>query len=835
MSDVPAHVAHVLSRFQNVTARGDGWLCSCPAPGHSKGRGDKTPSLRVAVGETGRSLVVCRTGCETKDVLAAVGLSYQDLLPPAGEFEYFRAARAAKYVSPDESAARDKAYRAILDRLELEPDHLAHLFSRGLDKAQVEALGYKSIRAGTFLAACRAVNPAFDPLTYEGPIPGLRSAGKDPLWSGLVVPVRNGVNQVVALKVRRFADGPKYLYLSDPEAPSGAPVHWPCVGENEGRPSVFAPIRVTEGELKADVATLLSGVYTVSVPGVSNWKPLIDGWRRFGEVFPRDLVVHVAFDWTDVCEKEGVRAQTRALVEALGTAASTVVLEHWSHREYKGIDDLLAAGHTPDLTVGRDACLKLLDSLDPEPLGMECVKIVEEPDVEVPADPCEFPVNVFPPRIREFVLSVAEQTDAPVDFPALAALVVAGTAIGASRRIKIIPGWYEAPIYYAAVIAPPGAAKSPSINRVQRPMVAAQAQAFARFQRDLESWKAAEGEKRKLPRPVPQEMFTTDPTVAALTAMLAANPKGVLLSMDEILGWVRSFNQFNAGGNDQQYYLTLWNGQSLKVNRKTGDNPILFVKFPYASILGGIQPIRLADLSGEGRGQDGFLDRFLFSYPAVKELPYWEPDDYEGTGHDAELADAWAQVWNRLYGLRLGRDDEPEVLNLTRAGWEQSCRWYNAKVVDPARDPAFPEYLRGFWLKLRAYYFRFALTLELMWWATTSEHAWDPPTEVSARSLTMAAALASYFQCQARRVAGYASPSEEVQQVDELCRWAWSGKKGGTVTARQVTTSNNPRLPGKIAAARELLLIAAQYGRGEFHPEYQGAKDVLLVPKPEGK
>jgi hypothetical protein len=327
-------------------------------------------------------------------------------------------------------------------------------------------------------------------------------------------------------------------------------------------------------------------------------------------------------------------------------------------------------------------------------------------------------------------------------------------------------------------------------------------------------------------------LFTSDPTVAALTGMLAANPKGVLLSMDEILGWVRSFNQFNQGGNDQQFYLTLWNGQSLKVNRKTGDSPITFVKYPYASVLGGIQPTRLNELADGGRNEDGFLSRFLLSYPEVGPLAYWDEADFDGQQEEEVLAAGWAQVWERLYGVPLN-GESPGVVYLGPEGRAQTVRWYNERIVDQMRDPAFPSYLAGFWLKLRAYYFRFALTLEYLWWAEAGQG--DPPLTVSRRSLSLAAALCAYFQCHARRVAGYSNPSEEFAQVEELVRWAWGGKKAGKVSSRMVCTSNNPRLPTRMSEARELMIVAQQYQKGRYEAEVDGTKDWFIAHKPEAK
>ncbi len=43
---------------------------------------DRSPSLSVREGTDGRALVYCFAGCETRDVIAAIGLTWSDLFPP---------------------------------------------------------------------------------------------------------------------------------------------------------------------------------------------------------------------------------------------------------------------------------------------------------------------------------------------------------------------------------------------------------------------------------------------------------------------------------------------------------------------------------------------------------------------------------------------------------------------------------------------------------------------------------------------------------------------------------------------------------------------------------
>lgn len=69
-------VARVLERLQGVVRAQDGWMARCPA--HK----DRTPSLSVSEGKDGRALLHCFAGCTLGAVVAAAGLSLDDLFPP---------------------------------------------------------------------------------------------------------------------------------------------------------------------------------------------------------------------------------------------------------------------------------------------------------------------------------------------------------------------------------------------------------------------------------------------------------------------------------------------------------------------------------------------------------------------------------------------------------------------------------------------------------------------------------------------------------------------------------------------------------------------------------
>jgi hypothetical protein len=69
----------VLEHADNARRAGDGWLVSCPVPGHGQGRGDLNPSVSVTEGHDGRALVRCKAGCDTESVVSSWGLPMADL------------------------------------------------------------------------------------------------------------------------------------------------------------------------------------------------------------------------------------------------------------------------------------------------------------------------------------------------------------------------------------------------------------------------------------------------------------------------------------------------------------------------------------------------------------------------------------------------------------------------------------------------------------------------------------------------------------------------------------------------------------------------------------
>ena len=117
-------------------------------------------------------------------------------------------------------------------------------------------------------------------------------------------------------------------------------------------------MRVTEGELKSDIARTLSGLPTVSAPGATNWRPAFDVVRQLGA-----KTVRLAFD-ADAATNEQVARGLAAFAEAATNAGLEVEVERWAAADGKGIDDVLAAGKPTVVLTGEDAAAAIAANVE---------------------------------------------------------------------------------------------------------------------------------------------------------------------------------------------------------------------------------------------------------------------------------------------------------------------------------------------------------------------------------------------------------------------------------------------------------------------------------------
>lgn len=244
-----------------------------------------------------------------------------------------------------------RVYSALLQVLPLSPAHRASLRARGLTDDEIDARGYRSLPLGDQArrkvmrdlraALASSAAPGESDKSIPDGVPGVFK-GKLSGFSGILIPVRTHTATARALKVR--ADdphAPKYTWLSSSsdDGPSpGAPCHVPIFNSSSRS---TATVRVTEGPLKADIATALSGMLTLGVPGCASARSAVEHLRAL-----KAQVVRLAWDM-DARTNPSVAHGLRLAAEVLREEGFSVAVETWDESTGKGIDDALAAGLTP--------------------------------------------------------------------------------------------------------------------------------------------------------------------------------------------------------------------------------------------------------------------------------------------------------------------------------------------------------------------------------------------------------------------------------------------------------------------------------------------------------
>jgi hypothetical protein len=615
---------------------------------------------------------------------------------------------------------------------------------------------------------------------------------------GLLVPVRDLAGRIIALKLRHAAaaeGGSKYVWISSAAygGPSpGSPPHVPL-----GTPTGAPEIRITEGELKADVAFVLSGLPTIGAPGVTNWRPCVAVAQAMGAG-----TVRVAFD-QDSPPKPGVIKDLKACVEGLMREGIEVKLETWDNDggQFKGIDDLLAAGRTPDVIAGQAvfACIERLEAAVGTGVGDA------DTDDWLPADPAEdvaeFPLEVFPEPLRQFANEAAASLQCPADFITMPMLAIAGAAIGVSRVLRVRDGFEEGPRFYGAIVARAGTAKSPALRAACVPVYAEQSRLREKFRQDkatfeeaIDTYEAARKERSRTAEPVGPaiekpakpamtHLFVGDVTTEALSRLLEKNARGIIMIRDEITGWVLGLNQYRGGrGTDRQFFLSCWSGEPAKTDRVSNQDEPLIVANPFLCVIGCIPPSKLPELDAESNGEDGFVHRILFSYPKTRQHRRWT-----NSGLTPQARQLWTTAVEKLYALRMGIDENetplPVAVRFTPEAGDRWAAWYDAHFAETeSRD--FPDMLVGPWSKMVGYTARLALIVHLLR-EVCGEVATD---DVDDESLVRAIKLIKYFQSHARVVYARLHAPQQHDRLRKVLDWVRA--HGGECSPTHLSKNN---------------------------------------------
>lgn len=441
-----------------------------------------------------------------------------------------------------------------------------------------------------------------------------------------------------------------------------------------------------------------------------------------------------------------------------------------------------------------------------------------------------FPIAALPPVVRRYVEECAAFLGCCPSLVALPVLVVLASAIGTTRRVILRGGaqpWAEPSVLWGAIVAESGQLKSPALDlgvsplryherkagRENEELGRQYAKDLAQYDRNTASYRrgklAEPPEKPK--RPSYRRFIVSDVTVEAFADRLADNPRGLLVTRDELNGWLQSFDAYRAGsrGGDAAKWLELHGARTLTVDRKGGELPTIHLPIAAASVIGGIQPATLARVLTPEFFENGFAARLLLTIPPTVQRRWTEAE----VSHEA--LDGLARVLAHLVELRLAQDADgdpvPVDLVLTKEGKAAWIQFFNEHA---AEGEGLHGRLAAAWSKAEGYAARFALVIHVVREACGEA---TPNSGVDARDVAAGAELSRWFLAETERVYAVLGESPEARARRILSDWIRA--RGGRVTARDL--ARGPReYRGKEAVAEQALdgLVNAGWGTWDVAP-----------------
>lgn len=393
------------------------------------------------------------------------------------------------------------------------------------------------------------------------------------------------------------------------------------------------------------------------------------------------------------------------------------------------------------------------------PLAAGCGLVEEDnnSDTNNSAQPIaapSFPLDVFPGKILDIIVSLNEYENYNIDFMAASFFTVFAAAIGNTWSVRFMTGWVSRPIIYMVLVGSPSCGKTPPLQQAVTPLLKLDGEYDRIYCKEMEAYRkwermsAKQREKNALPdeMKMPQRKchVVVDSTIEAMIGAMRDNPRGVLIYKDEIDTLLSNFNRYN--GSDESYFLSLFSGIPFKYSRKSNSEHI-FLSNPYCSIIGSTQPGRLCEQFGGKRMMNGFSSRFLKVYPEINEMPSWSD-----TSMPEGILEEWERIIRKVVGIDPPTDQEGKADSIEfpfSHGAKLRVISWKDEVNNMAYSGTDSDSVRALCGKLETYLIRFCLVIQVMR-GICGESGMN---EIDEKTAELAIMLTEYFRNMESRIA----------------------------------------------------------------------------------
>jgi len=434
-----------------------------------------------------------------------------------------------------------------------------------------------------------------------------------------------------------------------------------------------------------------------------------------------------------------------------------------------------------------------------------------------------FPIECMPEQVGSYCQEYADAIGIDPAFVGLPLLATMAACIGSSRSLYLKRNYHQPATLWTATIAEPSTGKSPGWEAGTAPAAAIEQTIHATAAQELDRYQQVLAEHRQAmaagtaaasdgpPKPEPAGQFVvTDITMESLVDVHQRNAK-LLLSCDELAGWLKRMDQYRPGADCEQW-LSIFNGGSVSVNRKT-DGYRVWLPRTSISVCGTIQPQVAQELLFSERFiGNGFAARILTAAPPAAIVRWTDTEVSEQV--DAGMNNLAQQLY-LLAGETCGNAERPILLACSPEARQAFIRWTN-DAADHAET--MQSDLRNSWLKLRPTAGRFALQFAIC--RQLLQHPDGQATQpVDLESMQAGIRLAWWFGAELERNAAADEQATLRQHLQWIHRYHATGLDARTLIAgrRSITTAQD---------ARRVMQQLVDSGAGQLTPAG------LFVPNP---
>lgn len=327
------------------------------------------------------------------------------------------------------------------------------------------------------------------------------------------------------------------------------------------------------------------------------------------------------------------------------------------------------------------------------------------------------------PDLAAIVHEVARVYQCPEEFAVVS--MYAAVAAVAGKKFSL---WDGKRTNYAqiwtAIVAPSGTGKSEVLKWFFKPVTDIEAEDYRAYRYALQDWKKSKEEGNK---PILHRRTAVDTTPEVRDQILADNPNGLCLVVDELKGLFDDLGRYNKSGEVGRF-LSNYSNSSYYVDRKTQEP--LRIENPVLSIVGTIQPsIFPLAFGGPQFTGSGFLPRWCF---------VWGDSHPKRTYSDLSVSPDTVRKWGDIIGyIESVRD--MIILRLSREAQALYETFFNE--LEERAHRTKDDSKKELFAKMEINVLRWALITAIL----AGEYDTDPP-EISGESMQYAIDCFRYFE-----------------------------------------------------------------------------------------